>query len=152
MNTDSLKDQAMGILDGSKEKAAAFLEDGGKMDQLLEQVENKLETVPKAGAYLADVPRMIALLKDYIQKDYTDIPKKSLIFIVAALLYLVNPKDIIPDKYIGIGLIDDAAVIAACIALTRSDLDAYNAWQDKKAQAKATEAEAEVAAEDPAEA
>ena len=132
MNSEDLKTQAMNILDGSKEKASAFLEDGGKMDQLLEQVEAKLETVPKAGVYLADVPRMIALLKDYIQKDYTEVPKKSLIFIVAALLYLINPKDIIPDKYIGLGLIDDAAVIAACIALTKSDLEAYDAWRDAK--------------------
>ena len=137
MNTEDLKKQAQGVLDGGKEKAAAFLEDGGKMDQLLEQVEAKLETVPKAGAYLADVPRMIALLKDYIQKDYIEVPKKSLIMIVAALLYLVNPKDIIPDKYIGVGLIDDAAVIAACIALTKNDLAAYDAWKDAKAEAKA---------------
>ena len=133
MNTDDLKKQAEGILEGSKEKAATFLEDGGKMDELLEKVEDKLATVPKAGVYLAEVPRMIALLKDYIQKDYTDAPKKSLIFIVAALLYLVNPKDIIPDKYIGIGLLDDAAVVAACIALTKKDLDAYDAWKDAKA-------------------
>ncbi len=133
MNTDDLRKQAEGFLEGSKDKAAAFLEDGGKMDQLLEQVEAKLETVPKAGVYLAEVPRMIALLKDYIQKDYVEVPKKSLIFIVAALLYLINPRDIIPDKYLGVGLIDDAAVIAACIALTRADLDAYDAWKDAKA-------------------
>ena len=137
MSTDDLKAKAESILDGGKEKAASFLEDGGKMDQLLEQVEAKLETVPKAGVYLADVPRMIALLKDYIQKDYTEAPKKSLIFIVAALLYLINPKDIIPDTVLGVGLIDDAAVIAACIALTKKDLDAYDAWKDAKAAAKA---------------
>ena len=137
MNTEDLKNQAEGILEGGKEKAASFLEDGGKMDQLLEQVEAKLETVPKAGIYLAEVPRMIALLKDYIQKDYTETPKKSLIFIVAALLYLINPKDIIPDKYIGVGLLDDAAVVAACIALTKKDLDAYDAWKDAKAETAA---------------
>ena len=137
MSTDDLKAKAEGILDGGKEKAASILEDGGKMDQLLEQVEAKLETVPKAGTYLADVPRMIALLKDYIQKDYTEVPKKSLIFIVAALLYLINPKDIIPDTVLGVGLIDDAAVIAACIALTKKDLDSYDAWKDAKAAAKA---------------
>ncbi|MBQ3466154.1 MAG: DUF1232 domain-containing protein [Firmicutes bacterium] len=137
MSTDDLKAKAEAILDGGKEKAASILEDGGKMDQLLEQVEAKLETVPKAGTYLADVPRMIALLKDYIQKDYTEVPKKSLIFIVAALLYLINPKDIIPDTVLGVGLIDDAAVIAACIALTKKDLDSYDAWKDAKAAAKA---------------
>ncbi len=134
MNTDDIRMQAEKILANGKGKAAEVLEDGGKMDQLLEQVENKLETVPKAGAYLAELPRMISLLKDHIQKDYTETPKKTLILIVAALLYLVNPKDIIPDKYIGIGLLDDAAVIAACIAFTKSDLEAYEAWKDAKTE------------------
>lgn len=132
MNTDDLRKQAENILENGKGKAAEILEDGGKMDQLLDQVENKLETVPKAGSYLAELPRMISLLKDYIQKDYTETPKKTLIFIVAALLYLVNPKDIIPDKYLGVGLLDDAAVIAACIALTKGDLEAYDSWKDAK--------------------
>ena len=68
MNTDDLRKQAEDLLQNSKGKAAEILEDGGKMDQLLNQVENKLETVPKAGAYLAEVPRMISLLKDHIQK------------------------------------------------------------------------------------
>ncbi len=135
MNTEDIKAKAEGILDEGKEKAAAILEDGGKMDQLLEQVENKLETVPKAGEYLADVPRMISLLKDHIQKDYTQAPTKTLVIIVAALLYLVNPKDLIPDKYLGLGLIDDAAIIAAAIALTKEDLHTYDVWKDAKAQA-----------------
>ena len=142
MNTEELKMQAENILSGGKEKAAAILEDGGKMDQLLEQVEAKLETVPKAGSYLAEVPRMISLLKDHIQKDYTQAPTKTLVLIVAALLYLVNPKDLIPDKIIGVGLIDDAAVMAACIALTKNDLDAYDAWKEAKAEVKG-EAETE---------
>lgn len=132
MNTDALRAQAEKILEGGKGKAAAVLEDGGKVDQLLILVEEKLKSVPKAGEYLADVPKMISLLKDHVQKDYTEASKASLIMIVAALLYLVNPKDLIPDKYIGVGLIDDAAVIAACIALTRKDLDAYDAWRNEK--------------------
>ncbi len=132
MNIESLKSQAQEILENGKEKAGAILEDGGKMDQLLDLVEEKLKTVPKAGEYLAEVPRMISLLKDHLQKDYTEAPKTTLVIIVAALLYLVNPKDIIPDKYLGVGLIDDAAVIAACIAITKKDLDAYDEWKDSK--------------------
>lgn len=133
MITEDIKNQAVNILGNGKEAASSILEDGGKMDQLLDQVEEKLKTVPKAGEYLADVPRMISLLKDHIQKDYTETPKASLIMIVAALLYLVNPRDIIPDTVLGVGLIDDAAIIAACIALTKKDLDAYQAWKDAKA-------------------
>ena len=135
MDMEALKEQAMGLLDQGKENADKFLEDGGKMDQLLEQAEKKLSEIPKAGEYFAEVPRMIALLKDRLQKDYDGASKKSLLAIVAALLYLVNPKDLIPDKYIGIGQLDDAAVIAAAVAVSKNDLDAYAAWRDANKKA-----------------
>ena len=132
MNTEDMREQAKDIIENGKAKAGEFLEDGGKMDQLLDLVEDKLETVPKAGEWLAEVPRMISLVKDYIQKDYMAAPKTTLVAIVAALLYLVNPRDIIPDKYLGVGLLDDAAVMAAAIAMTRKELDAYAEWKDAK--------------------
>lgn len=152
MNTEDIKRQAEEILMGSRDTASTFLEDGGKMDQLLEQAEAKLATVPQAGEYLAAVPRMIALLKDYIQKDYTEFPQKSLLLIIGAILYLINPKDLIPDKYLGVGLLDDAAVVGACIAAVKNDLDAYDAWRDAKAAAGETAAEEaaeETAADEP---
>ena len=135
MDNEEIKAKAEEMLKQGKTKAEVFLEDGGKMDELLDKVEAKLASVPNAGEYLAEVPRMISLLKDRAQKDYTEAPAKTLVLIVAALLYLVNPKDIIPDKFLGVGLIDDAAVIAACIALTKKDLDTYAAWKNTRAEA-----------------
>ena len=48
MNTEDMREQAKDIIENGKAKAGEFLEDGGKMDQLLDLVEDKLETVPKA--------------------------------------------------------------------------------------------------------
>ena len=147
MNVDAIKEKAESLLAGGKGQAASILEDGGKLEQLLEQVEAKLENVPKAGSYLAEIPRMVSLLKDHMDKESTETPTKTLVLIVAALLYLVNPKDLIPDYHIGIGQLDDAAVLAACIALTKDDLAAYDAWRDaKKAAQKNAGADAAVEA------
>lgn len=129
MNTEKLKMMAQEYIEQGKDKAQEFLDDGGKMDELLEAAEKKLSEIPKGGEYFAEVPRMIALLKDHVQKDY-EAPTKALVAIIAALLYLINPKDIIPDKYLGIGQLDDAAVIAAAIAISKKDLDDYAAWKD----------------------
>ncbi len=129
MNAEKLKQIAQEYLEQGKEKAQEFLEDDGKLDQLLAAAEEKLADIPKAGEYFAEVPRMIALLKDHIEKDY-EAPTKALVAIIAALIYLINPKDIIPDKYIGIGQLDDAAVIAAAVAISKKDLDDYAAWKN----------------------
>lgn len=137
MDQEMLKKKAEEVLEQGKGKASEILEDGGKMDQLLDKLEEKLKEVPKAGIYLSEVPLMISLVKDYAQKDYKDAPVGSILAIIAALLYLVNPKDIIPDTVPVLGLVDDAAVFAVCIALTKSDLAEYSKWKDAKAAANA---------------
>ncbi|MDO4175848.1 MAG: DUF1232 domain-containing protein [Bacillota bacterium] len=143
MDKEMLKQKAEEFLAANKGKAAAILEDGGKLDELLDKLEAKLREIPKAGEYLAEVPLMISMVKDYAQKDYPDVPLGTILAIIAAFLYLVNPKDIVPDNVPVVGLVDDAAVITACIALTKSDLGEYSKWKDaKKAAAKEATAEA----------
>lgn len=49
-------------------------------------------------------------------------PKKTKAMMMAALAYFVMPADAIPDIFAGVGFTDDAAVIAAMIALAGSSL------------------------------
>jgi uncharacterized membrane protein YkvA (DUF1232 family) len=42
---------------------------------------------------------------------------------------VLSPVDLIPDFIPGIGLIDDAAVVVACLNLIQSDFEAYKAWK-----------------------
>ena len=48
-----------------------------------------------------------------------DTPATSKALIMAALAYFVVPTDVLPDIFAGIGFTDDAAVIAAALALVR---------------------------------
>ena len=45
---------------------------------------------------------------------------------------MINPFDIIPDIIPVIGYLDDAAVIAACLAMVRQDLHNYWKWREEK--------------------
>ena len=64
------------------------------------------------------------MLRDWWNKSYT-LPWKTAAAITAALLYFVNPFDIVPDFIPVIGYLDDAVVIGACLRLIQSDLRAY---------------------------
>lgn len=57
---------------------------------------------------------MILLVRNYIKKEYTEIPLGSIIAIISALIYVISPADLIPDNIPGIGYLDDAAVVAVC--------------------------------------
>ena len=122
------------ILDAFKKKfdeAKELLNDTERVESLLQKLEKKLETLPVIGEGLAVVPVMASLVRNYIRKEYTDIPVGSVIAIIAAFLYLISPIDLIPDVAGPIGYVDDALVVAACWKLVGSDVKKYEKWRDE---------------------
>lgn len=60
---------------------------------------------------------------------------RTLVLLVAALIYVLSPVDFIPDFIPGIGLIDDAAVLAFLLHSMAQDLAAFRAWEQGRAKA-----------------
>lgn len=77
----------------------------------------------------SDLHLMLRLSRSWALREYRTIPWKSLLYVVAAIVYFVNPVDLIPDVLAGLGFIDDVAVIAAVVGAIRRDLDAFRDWE-----------------------
>jgi uncharacterized membrane protein YkvA (DUF1232 family) len=78
---------------------------------------------------LANLKLIFPLIKDYYTGKYRKIPFLSILGIFLTILYVINPFDLIPDYLVGIGQIDDGAVIAPCLFLVDKDLEAYRKWK-----------------------
>ena len=85
------------------------------------------------GRYIEDVKLLFSIVKDYVNGSYREIPWYSIAAIVAALLYVLSPIDLIPDIIPVVGFIDDAFVVAACLSMVESDLHIYKDWKIKQA-------------------
>ena len=72
---------------------------------------------------------MISMVRAYVKKQYTEVPVGTILLAVAALIYVVNPWDLIPDYILGVGFIDDAAALAAVLQAIHMDLQKYKQWQ-----------------------
>jgi uncharacterized membrane protein YkvA (DUF1232 family) len=72
------------------------------------------------------------LLRAYAQGEYRTIPWKSLLLIVAAVLYFINPIDVIPDLLPIIGLSDDFGVLFMVYKSLRADIDQFLEWEKSK--------------------
>ena len=127
----------------SMEKAKALLETGiaeaqelikepSKVDEVLIQMENKLQEVPAIGETLSDLPLMISMVKGYITKEYTEVSPKVIATMVGAFLYLVKKKDIIPDNIPIIGIADDLGVLGLALKMCEPELAAFKAFRDGK--------------------
>lgn len=76
-----------------------------------------------------DLHTMIRMVRAWAKREYRDLPWKSLVYIVGAIIYFVNPVDLIPDVLAGIGFIDDAAVAAAVVRAVHDQLVAFRTWE-----------------------
>lgn len=75
---------------------------------------------------------LFQMLKDYKSKKYTETPWMSIAAIIFALLYVLNPLDLVPDFIPFIGYIDDASVIALTLKMMGGEVEAYQVWQQKQ--------------------
>lgn len=95
----------------------------------------------KAGKEAAALPRerfkenwpyihtMLRLIRAFERGEYRQISNDDLTWIVAALNYLVDPFDLIPDSTPFLGFVDDAVVVGFVADKTRQVLDDFMIWE-----------------------
>lgn len=81
--------------------------------------------------FKSDIETLANLIKAWIRGVYTDIPKETLILIIAALLYFLSPLDTIPDFLGPLGFTDDATVVLFVMNTIRKEINKYKEWNKK---------------------
>lgn len=116
-----------------KNKAAEYLKSPDKLNELIDKAKNKAESKkqgPLKGVW-ESLMALFRLVRAYAKREYTDVPWQSLILIVATIIYFLFPIDLIPDPIIGLGYIDDAALIGWTMNAVKSDIDGFREWESK---------------------
>ena len=113
-----------------RQEAEKILEDNDKVGKILDEAELKMSKVPVFGEDLRNVIVMIEMILSYIKKEYRDIPKCSIISMLAAITYFLSPIDLVPDCIPVLGYIDDVAVIKLVLSLgIKGDVQKYKEWR-----------------------
>ncbi len=104
-----------------------------RMVRLLGQLAFKLRSVnwkSVNGPLLKEKFMLLGrLLKAHVNGQYRVKSLKFLLILIAAVIYFLNPLDLIPDFIIGIGLTDDLAVLTWVFQAAASELEAYTKWE-----------------------
>lgn len=93
--------------------------------KIIDMVKNN----KKLMGFIDEVRTFLSLMGDYIKGNYREIPYKSIAAVSFALLYVLDPFDIIPDFIPGIGYIDDAAVLMIVMKYLGEDISKYRHWK-----------------------
>lgn len=113
-----------------KEQAARLWQDRTATIRLVEDAMRKLADHPHVFAKIKDeFESLLRLVKACVTGRYKQLPWTSILTSVAAIIYFVNPFDLVPDFIIGAGLLDDATVIAMAVNALSKDLAAFRVWE-----------------------
>lgn len=94
-----------------------------------EAISKKLSNASPLRKYAELGKVMIAMVKDVKNGAYKHVPWFTIATIVLALLYVLNPLDLIPDFIPGFGYIDDLAILSVGMGWIESDLHRYLDWK-----------------------
>src|SRR5215510_4455273 len=111
--------------------AKACLKNPEDLQALFNEAAKKAAAVPRepfkeCWPYLQT---MLRLVRAHHRAEYDQVPSDALLWIVAALNYLIDPFDLIPDATPVLGFIDDATVIEFVTDKTRQTLDDFMMWE-----------------------
>ena len=111
--------------------ARSYAKDPERLRQLFKEAVKKASTIPRdpfkdLWAYFQ---AMLRLIRAYYRREYRNVPLQNLVMIVGAIIYILNPFDLIPDWIAGLGFADDAVVLAFAVRQSRQTLDEFMTWE-----------------------
>ena len=75
-----------------------------------------------------DLKLLFQMFSDYKNKKYTLLSKGTPLILIATLLYILSPIDVIPDSLPFVGGLDDIAVLMYAVHTLSDELKTYKLW------------------------
>jgi len=97
-----------------------------------EEINKRFSSKGPLKRFIEDGKVLSALIKDWRAGKYRQALYGTIAAAAFALLYVLNPFDIVPDVLPFIGAVDDAAVLGACLMLVERDLRQYRGWKENQ--------------------
>lgn len=106
----------------------------GSVSRVAERARRFLTTPPwwaKAapGKLQSKLRLLWMVIRDYANGTYRKVPWKAVAAIVAAVVYVVSPVDLVPDFLVPAGWTDDLLALALTWGLVKRELREYCAWK-----------------------
>ena len=118
-----------------EDEAEEYMNDKEKSKNLLQKaIQKARENEGALGEAFKKLELLLEMFRAWIKGEYKDLPTKSILMVIAAIIYFVSPIDLIPDFTAGLGFFDDAAVIGYTIKQLSKDLDKFEEWKEEQSE------------------
>ena len=118
--------QAKQMLEAAAEPARVLMRDPEQLKAFLEQLEGYLGEISADPDAKEKVARAMTVVRAWSTGESRETSRESVTFLLAALIYLEERKDLIPDMLPSIGLSDDFTVLKIAMDQYDSEQQAEN--------------------------
>jgi len=116
--------------DDAEASASEYVKDKEKTEHLLTEAVRKADREKGVLEKIwLDLQVLFRLIRAWMTGAYTQVSLKTILIAIAAIIYFVNPFDIISDFLPGIGYLDDVTVIAFAVRSIKKELDEFLEWE-----------------------
>lgn len=91
---------------------------------------NKQSVMDSLGSYVDDLKTLMRLLGAWISRKYTGASTQTIVYTVLAIVYFVTPTDFVPDFVLGLGFVDDIAVLSWVLEKIKNDVQKFKEWEE----------------------
>lgn len=91
---------------------------------------NKKSVMDSLGSYVEDLKTLMRLLTAWISRKYTNVNTQTIVYTVLAVVYFVTPTDFVPDFVLGLGFVDDIAVLSWVLEKIKEDVNKFKEWEE----------------------
>ena len=114
----------------AKRAAESYAGDPERAARLLDEAAHKGERQKRVfGNLWTDFASVLRLLRAWNRGQYRGMRWATILASLAALIYFVNPFDLLPDVFPVFGYLDDATIVAWVLHSIRGDLETFRAWE-----------------------
>jgi uncharacterized membrane protein YkvA (DUF1232 family) len=115
-------------------KAGSYVASSSRMLELLRQVALQIQKRGLSNGVSGVREQLLTLMRlvrSYATGEYRDVSMKSIVSVLAVLIYFVSPIDLIPDFLPVIGVTDDVALVLWLFRSINEEITLFADWEKK---------------------
>ncbi len=114
-------------------KAKKVLKNSAKFDEIADDASARFhkldDTDNKIKQAIQYLKLFIRMVKYHFNGKYGSFSTKTILLIIASLIYFITPTDLIPDFIPALGFTDDISVIYFIYKSVQKDIDKFIEWE-----------------------
>ncbi len=120
----------------AKTRASNVLGNRQKLEEVLNASKTRLGELNLVDSKLSKLGKnlrvFLRMIQAYVKGQYKEAPWKSMVAIVAGVIYFLMPIDLVPDFIPFTGFIDDFTVIMLISSAFQNDIEQFEIWDTRK--------------------